>query len=261
MINPNRSLLLLSFYTALLTICGLEFRIGFIVAAAPTTTASVNTNRATTSCVVGSDQPHCNDYNDGGEATHAQVEQHAETSTNKRRRTTNTSRENTSKDKTSCASGDNSCASTSTDSIGTPPKFQNGDIIELYNTESHDIQIVFPSIVKGVDPTPSGDGGYRITKTTDGKEVKNLPEKFLHKYVPYSPGDEALCNIGEFKKARPIIVRCTVIDYVAAAKRGAMVLQGEYEVQVHKTKANEEYTASLPVWKLQRRYRAAATTG
>lgn len=185
---------------------------------------------------------------------------------NKRRRTINASRGNTSKDRTVCASGDKNCVSASTDAVSSP-KFRSGDIIELYNTESQDIQIVFPSIVKGVDPSPSGSG-YRVTKTTDGKEVKNLPEKFLHKYVPYSPGDEALCNIGEFKKdstgppvARPIIVRCTVIGYVAAASRGAMVLQGNYSVQVHATKANEEYETSLPVWKLQRRYRAVATTG
>ena len=103
-------------------------------------------------------------------------------------------------------------------------------------------------------------GGYRVTKTTDGKEVKNLPEKFLHMYVPYEPGDEALCNIGEFRANRPIIVRCTVIKYEPAASRGAMVLQGNYEVQVHATKANEEYETNLPVWKLQRRYLSKGAT-
>jgi len=70
-------------------------------------------------------------------------------------------------------------------------------------------------------------------------------------------GSEALCNIGEFKPARPVIVRCTVLGYEAAARRGAMVLQGMYEVKVHTTKENEEYETNLPVWKLQRRYQAA----
>mmetsp|Transcript_31370 Transcript_31370/g.66026 ORF Transcript_31370/g.66026 Transcript_31370/m.66026 type:complete len:260 (+) Transcript_31370:115-894(+) len=259
MINPNQLFLIISVYTALL--CGLEFRIGFIGAAAATTAANVKSNRATT-CGAGSDQPHCNDPSydyDGDEAAPAQASKHADAA---ERRATNTPRGNKAKDGTICASGDNNCASLppSTDSGGSWPKFQSGDIIELYNTESPDIQIVFPSIVKGVDPSPSG-GLYRVTKTTDGKEVTNLPEKFLHKYVPYSAGDEALCNIGEFKKARPIIVRCTVIEYEPAASRGAMVLQGDYSVQVHATKANEEYETSLPVWKLQRRYRATATTG
>jgi len=253
MINPNRILLLLIVYAG----------IGFIVVATATTAAtSVNSkNRAETTCVAGSDQPHCNDpsyeHNDNGEATETQQQQHVDAS-KASRRGYKSPRENSVEDGTTrrvCASGDNTCVSKTPSKVSTPSRFKAGDIIELYNAESKDIQIVFPSIVKGIDPS----AGYHVTKTTDGKEVKNLPEKFLHKYVPYSVGDEVLCNIGEFKKARPIIVRCTVIEYEPAAKRGAMVLQGKYSVQVHPTKANEEYTTSLPVWKLQRRYRAGAT--
>jgi len=143
----------------------------------------------------------------------------------------------------------------------TPPiaqsnKFNVGDVIELYNTESMDIQIVFPSIVKGIETSPPG--GYRVTKTTDGKEVRNIPEKYLHSYQPYKIGAEVLCNIGEFKKSRPIIVRCTVLDYdPATPPRGALVLQGNYRVQVHETKANPAHETTLPVWKLQRRYIAS----
>ena len=138
----------------------------------------------------------------------------------------------------------------------TPSKFNVGDVIELYNTESMDIQIVFPSIVKGIETSPPG--GYRVTKTTDGKEVRNIPEKYLHIYKPYKIGAEVLCNIGEFKKSRPIIVRCTVLDYEPATPpRGALVLQGNYRVQVHETKANPAHETTLPVWKLQRRYLAS----
>ncbi|EJK77662.1 hypothetical protein THAOC_00494 [Thalassiosira oceanica] len=137
-----------------------------------------------------------------------------------------------------------------------PSKFNVGDVIELYNTESMDIQIVFPSIVKGIETSPPG--GYRVTKTTDGKEVRNIPEKYLHNYQPYKIGAEVLCNIGEFKKSRPIIVRCTVLDYEPATPpRGALVLQGNYRVQVHETKANPAHETTLPVWKLQRRYLAS----
>ena len=82
----------------------------------------------------------------------------------------------------------------------------------------------------------------------------------MHPYVPYRTGDEALCNVGEFKPARPIIVRCAVLDYAPAASRGAMVLQGSYGVRVHATKRNEEYETDLPVWKLQRRSLATVTS-
>ena len=54
-------------------------------------------------------------------------------------------------------------------------------------------------------------------------------------------------------------MKCTVLEYEAAAVTGAMVLQGKYSVQVHATKANEEYTTTLPVWKLQRRYLMGGT--
>ena len=80
-------------------------------------------------------------------------------------------------------------------------------------------------------------------------------------------GDEALCNIGEFippssdddndskeqqqqqqqqqqqRQSQSIIVKCTVEKYKPAAKRGALVLQGQ-----------EEYVTILPVWKLQHRH-------
>jgi hypothetical protein len=47
-----------------------------------------------------------------------------------------------------------------------------------------------------------------------------------------------------------------VRGYDPAASRGALVLQGTYAVRVHATRANDEYDANLPVWKLQRRYLA-----
>mmetsp|Transcript_28287 Transcript_28287/g.59497 ORF Transcript_28287/g.59497 Transcript_28287/m.59497 type:complete len:229 (-) Transcript_28287:266-952(-) len=140
------------------------------------------------------------------------------------------------------------------------PLYKSGDIIELFNTDSKDIQIVFPSIVKGREfDTKSGEYIYHVTKTTDGTDVENIPERFLHMYTPYAIGQEILCNIGEFRPARPIIVKCTVLGYTPAAKRGAMVLQGQYSVKVHETRANDEYTTTLPVWKLQRRYLAGGS--
>jgi hypothetical protein len=124
--------------------------------------------------------------------------------------------------------------------------------------------------------------------------VTGLHERFVHAYVPYGSGDDALCNIGTYSGVRgggggeggggggggegnidgegnvsvnigsgggggnssPIIVRCTVLGYEPKATDGAMVLQGTYEVRVHATRANGEYEATLPVWKLQRRYLA-----
>ena len=38
------------------------------------------------------------------------------------------------------------------------------------------------------------ENGYRVTKKTDGREVRDIDEKLLHLYKP----DEVLCNIGEF---------------------------------------------------------------
>lgn len=224
---------------------------GFIVAAsaATTTTSSVKTNRATTTttCGAGSEEdPQCMDpssYNNNSPSEKSQ-------SANDNNISSRLTEEN--KKAVICDTGDCPTAKKRT-------RFQSGDVIELYNTESRDIQIVFPSIVKGRDAASDG-GGFTVTKTTDGKEVKNIPEKFLHMYEPYTIGSEVLCNIGEFKPARPIIVRCTVLDYNAAAERGAMVLQGHYSVQVHATKANEEYVTELPVWKLQRRYLAGGVT-
>lgn len=134
-------------------------------------------------------------------------------------------------------------------------KYQSGDVVELFNESSQDIQIVFPSLVGGVDPD---GGGYTVTKTTDGKDVQNIPERFLHHYIPYQVGAEVLCNIGDFKPARPMIVRCTVLGYEATETKGAKVLQNNYSVKVHQTKANDEFETKLPVWKMQRRYRAAS---
>lgn len=247
-------LVLLSVYTALLATCGIEYRIGYVVAAAAAaTTTGANTGgrggggsqSQQQTCGAGTDQPLCDDpaygeNDDGGAAKEEAAAAATSTSTGAESR--HQRRANASKEKAAAAA-----------SAPPPSKFKNGDIIELYNADSRDIQIVFPSIVKGRDPE---DGGYRVTKTTDGKEVRGLPEKFLHMYVPYSAGDEALCNIGNFKENRPIIVRCTVLRYEPAAARGALVLQGNYDVQVHPTKANEEYVTTLPVWKLQRRYLA-----
>lgn len=147
------------------------------------------------------------------------------------------------------------------------PKFNPGDIIELYNVESPDIQIVFPSIVNGRVMSDS-ETTYHVTKTTDGRVVNSIPEKHLHPYVPYEIGSEALCNIGEFNppdkpssvRARPIIFQCIVLGYQPAAQKGAMVLQGSYEVRVKDTRQNEEYVTNVPVWKMQRRYLAPAAT-
>jgi len=256
MAKSNRLLLLAGVYTALLAVSGgIEYRIGFFVVAAATTASGGANNPKLATCGAGSDQPHCEDLayeqndKDGGEAAARRtVTTTSRQATNKQTKNTAPLSRDASKDRAFCTSNDCSGGVG-----GTRPKFQPGDIIELYNTESRDIQIVFPSIVKGRDPSDP-TGGYRVTKTTDGKEVKDLPEKFLHMYVPYTHGDEALCNIGEFRANRPIIVRCTVKSYEPAASRGAMVLQGSYEVMVHATKANEEYETNLPVWKLQRRY-------
>ena len=151
--------------------------------------------------------------------------------------------------------------------------------------------------IRSTDYHHGGGGGYRVTKTTDGHEVTGLHERFVHAYVPYGPGDDALCNIGTYSgvrgggvrggddddnndddnddndddnnnggggnnvnigsgKSSPIIVRCTVLGYEPKATAGAMILQGTYGVRVHATKANGEYDATLPVWKLQRRYLA-----
>lgn len=277
MVKPRSGLfLLMGICTALLaTSCGIEYKIGLVVAAAASaSTVSANgvgarSRSGAATCVDGSDQPHCNDpsydlESDAEGAPRSRMEGGAKKRSRKERsskdgvnKPTNTSKESSSKEPDDGGTV-----------AGKRTKFQNGDIIELYNADSSDIQIVFPSIVKGRDPAPddvaaatAAAGGpeqhfYRVTKTTDGREVSNLPERFLHRYVPYGVGDEALCNIGEFRKSRPIIVRCTILGYEAAAARGAMVLQGKYQVQVHATKANEDYATSLPVWKLQRRYLA-----
>lgn len=275
------SFLLLSVCAALLLLIArdVECKTGFAVAA---TSAGAGANRAA-SCGAEPDQPRCDDPSsplDGavggggggrgggtvdlahgskrprGERRHQQ-HQHQQHQAPLQK--------SSSRDRAVCASsGLANCGDGHSGSggEGAPagssgrPRFQSGDVIELYNTESRDVQIVFPSIVKGREPGPSG--GYSVTKTTDGKEVKNVQERFLHAYVPYGRGDEVLCNIGEFKPARPIIVRCTVLDYEPAASRGAMVLQGKYSVRVHKTNANDEYETDLPVWKMQRRYMAMA---
>ncbi|KAL7550770.1 hypothetical protein ACHAWF_013991 [Thalassiosira exigua] len=247
MVKPA-GLMLLGAYAALSLACGIECREGFAIAAAATA-ASVNANLATCGGAAGSDHPQCDDPshdNAEGPPGAARARKHDP-------RTVKSSRGERVAS-AQCPSGD--CEAIRP--VVGRPRFQSGDIIELYNADSRDIQIVFPSIVKGRDPGSSG--GYSVTKTTDGKEVKNIPERFLHHYEPYGKGDEALCNIGEFKPARPIIVRCTILDYAPVASRGAMVLQGNYSVQVHATKANDEYETQLPVWKLQRRYLATATT-
>ena len=146
------------------------------------------------------------------------------------------------------------------------PKFEPGDIIELYNTDSPDIQIVFPSIVNG-RVVGGSETTYHVTKTTDGRVVNSIPERHLHHYVPYEIGSEALCNVGEYNppdkpssfRSRPMIFQCTVLGYEPAAQSGAMVLQGEYEVRVQDRRENKEYVTHIPVWKMQRRYLANAS--
>ena len=160
--------------------------------------ASANTNRAT--CSPGLDQLHCNDLSyDHGEATVIDSEHQPMSATTR----TNTFIRDASKDRVFCDSRE--CAKQqqqhhcTTGGSATPIRFQTGDVIDLYNTQSRDIQVVFPSLVKGRYPGPSG--GYHITKTTNGKEEKNIPDKHIHVYEPYQKGNEALCNIREFKPA------------------------------------------------------------
>lgn len=246
--KPKGIFLLLSIYSVVIATSG--HNVGFVVIADTNNHAATSTTSPTKTC--DADQPNinCNDPSDidvvdntnnaSGEKGDT-IHDHDATVEDQRR--------------TNIISKDSTLHPTSsTKSLRT--KFKTGDIIELYNPDSKDIQIVFPSIVKGVES--DGGGGYRIAKTTDGKEVKNVSEKYLHMYTPYSIGDNALCNIGEFSNKanenRPIIVQCTIMNYELAAERGAMVLQGKYQVTIHKTKVNEEYETELPVWKLQRRY-------
>ena len=224
--KPRGLFLLLSLYSVLLG--GGSHRICFAVVAVATTQVK-NIHAQSRTCT--SDEPNCNDLADDG---------------NSEERDIDTSKEDVSQH---------------TPKTNPQSKYKTGDIIELYNPDSKDIQIVFPSIVKGRDPNAPNGQGYRVTKTTDGKEVTNLPERYLHEYKPYEVNDEALCNIGTFSNKinenRPIIVGCTVLNYEPAATKGALVLQGKYEVLVHKAKVNgvekEEYKTELPVWKLQRR--------
>ena len=219
MFKPRGLFLLLSLYSVLL---GGGSRICFAVVAVATTQVK-NIHAQSRTCT--SDEPNCNDLADDGNSEENRID--------------------TSKD-----------ASQHTPKTNPQSKYKTGDIIELYNPDAKDIQIVFPSIANA----PDGQG-YRVTKTTDGKEVTNLPERYLHEYKPYEVNDEALCNIGTFSNKinenRPIIVGCTVLNYEPAATKGALVLQGKYDVLVHKAKVNgvekEEYKTELPVWKLQRR--------
>ena len=240
--KPKGIFLLLSIYSAVIATSG--HNVGFVVIADTNNHAATSTTSPTKTCDADQPNSNCKDPShidvvsgEKGDTNH----DHDATVEDQRR--------------TNIISKDSTLHPTSsTKSLRT--KFKTGDIIELYNPDSKDIQIVFPSIVKGVES--DGGGGYRIAKTTDGKEVKNVSEKYLHMYTPYSIGDNALCNIGEFSNKanenRPIIVQCTIVNYELAAERGAMVLQGKYQVTIHKTKVNEEYETELPVWKLQRRY-------
>ena len=249
MVKPKGLFVLLSIYSALLATYGHKIGITLVVSAASLATTSIQNVHATTSttatkssCDVNSNEPDCIADNVQQHHTKDDLPPHSQNSH------THSQQQQHNKNNTP------------------RPKFKTGDIIELYNTDSRDIQIVFPSIVKGRDVNT---GMYRVTKTTDGKEVTNLPEKYLHSYIPYDIGQLVLCNIGSFSNKsnenRPIIVQCTVEDYMPAAKRGAMVLQGKYSVLVHETNVNgnvkEEYRTTLPVWKLQRRYLGGKSGG
>jgi len=238
MVKPVASL-----STLLLLSCGINFKSSITVTAvayAANTAIAGGTGGAgaSTSCVEDPDQPKCSRSQNTCESTGEDGECSSLPLKNDQSGGTTDSE-----------------AATENNDVGSVgyQKFHVGDVIELFNTESQDIQIVFPSLVAGKDPM----GGYHVTKTTDGKEVKNIPERFLHHYIPYKVGSEVLCNIGDFKPARPMIVKCTVLAYESTASKGAKVLQNEYSVKVHQTKANEEFETTLPVWKLQRRYRAA----
>ena len=242
----HKASLALSLGTLLLLICGIELSSSIVGAAAlasAANTAQTGGTGATTSCVENPDQPKCSP----GESSDSSSSQ-------------DDSCESTSEDG-ECASplpakkersASAADAEATASGVGSAPyqNFHVGDVIELFNTESQDIQIVFPSLVAGDNPM---GGGYHITKTTDGTEVKNIPDRFLHHYIPYKIGSEVLCNIGDFK-ARPMIVKCTVLAYDATVTKGAKVLQNEYSVKVHQTKANDEFEATLPVWKMQRRF-------
>ena len=252
MIKSKGLFVLLSIYSVLLATYGHKIGITLVVSAASATTSIKNVKATSTtttkssSCDVNSNEPDCiadnnnsNDNNDNQKKNNVQQQRSTKDVPRKDKQSNSHSQQHNNNNPR--------------------PKFKTGDIIELYNTDSRDIQIVFPSIVKGRD---TNTGTYRVTKTTDGKEVTNLPEKYLHLYIPYDIGSLALCNVGSFSNKanenRPIIVQCTVENYMPAAKRGAMVLQGKYSVLVHETNVNgnvkEEYRTTLPVWKLQRRY-------
>lgn len=225
----------------LLILCGTELSssVMAVASAANTATAAV-----ATSCVDNPDQPGCNNegsyYNQDATCETEGVDGECESPLLKEKKSD------------SAAVMENGVRSGESVGSGYQQKYHNGDVVELFNDSSQDIQIVFPSLVSGNDPSR---GVYHVTKTTDGLEVRNIPERHLHHYVPYKIGSEVLCNIGDFKPARPMIVRCTVLAYEAVAVKGAKVLQNNYTVRVHQTKGNDEFETTLPVWKMQRRYR------
>ena len=242
MVKPKGLFVLLSIYSALLATYGHKIGITLVVCAASATTSIKNVKATSTtttkssSCDVNSNEPDCiadnNNNNSNGN------DNHKKNNVQQQRSTKDVPR----KDKQSNSHSHSQQQQHNNNNHNPRPKFKTGDIIELYNTDSRDIQIVFPSIVKKRDNTNTGTTTYRVTKTTDGKEVTNLPEKYLHLYIPYDIGSLALCNVGSFSNKanenRPIIVQCTVEDYMPAAKRGAMVLQGKYSVLVHETNVN-----------------------
>ena len=266
MVKPKGLFVLLSIYSALLATYGHKIGITLVVSAASATTSIKNVKATSTtttkssSCDVNSNEPDCiaDNNNNNNNNNNGNNDNQKKNNVQQQRSTKGVPR----KDKQSTSHSQQQQQQQQQHNNNPRPKFKTGDIIELYNKDSRDIQIVFPSIVKRRDNTNTGTTTYRVTKTTDGKEVTNLPEKYLHLYIPYDIGSLALCNVGSFSNKanenRPIIVQCTVENYMPAAKRGAMVLQGKYSVLVHETNVNgnvkEEYRTTLPVWKLQRRY-------
>jgi hypothetical protein len=251
----------------LLLTCGINNLNSNSIIVVTATVASAARASSSTSCVENPNQPKCTPSPGGGESNSGMNSQDTTCESTREdgecASTPPVPKEQSVSDTTDSAAAA-AATETTTNGIGSSssvhyPKFHVGDVIELYNTESQDIQIVFPSLVAFQDPTR---GLYHITKTTDGQQVHNIPERFLHPYIPYKIGSEVLCNIGDFKPSRPMIVKCTVLAYneaktATASNKGAKVLQNEYLVKVHETKVNKEFETTLPVWKMQRRYRAA----
>ena len=157
-------------------------------------------------------------------------------------------------------------------------KFQVGDVVEqLYNANTVKNRVLQPFQVEelhagpweedddsqslnedsdselGNASVPLIEARYTIVRLVDGFRVKQIPEPFLRKYVPYSQDSEALCNVGGCGIGKERIVSCTIIEYISPKKPLAGneekdVLEAEYRVRIR-----EEEEIVLGLRKLQRR--------